>query len=398
LNLKRNRKLLIKLSIALSFLLIAAILLTGCVSGMAPIGWSGVTIGNNGTAFTGSKEGKLVAINLTNNSVQFSDPLKIPPASGLSCASSGGSGGACGGSAPAVAIYGSPAFITDVPIVDNTVGSIVVVAGYNGVVIAFDASNPRTIIWQYPINGNLQPIVSGVTVSGRTLYFGCIDKNVYALDVTRGIEKWRSTLGDQIWSTPVVDNNMVFVGSFDKNIYALDANSGKEVWHFPTGANTVSTPLVVNGTVYVGSLDRNLYAIDEKTGQEKWSYLAGNWFWAKPVIVNGVIFAPNLDGKVYKLDINTGKPVADPSDMGGQVSSWPVVINNQLIIATQNGKLIGLDTTNPSAGSTLISSIIQNVTAPLAAVGSIVYINGPDNNLYTYNISNGARTTVPLKQ
>jgi len=374
-------------------------LLTGCVSGMAPIGWSGVSIGNNGMAYAGSKEGKLVAINLTNNAVQFSDALKIPPATGLSCASSSGSSGsACGGAAPAVAIYGDPAFVTDVPIIGNTVGNIVVVAGYNGVVIAYDASNPRTIVWQYPINGYLKPIISGVTVSDRTLYFGCTDKNVYALDVTRGIEKWRSTLGDQIWSTPVVDNNLVFVGSFDKNIYALDAGSGNKVWSFPTGANTVSTPLLADGVVYVGSLDRNLYAIDEKTGQKKWSYPAGNWFWAKPVIVNGVIFAPNLDGKVYKLDINTGKPVADPSDLGGQVSSWPVVINNQVIVATQNGKLLSLDTANFSAGPNLISSIVQNVSAPLAAVGSIVYINGPDNNLYTYNISNGAKTTISLKQ
>lgn len=397
-NLKRNRKLIIKISIVISILLVSVILLSGCVSGMAPIGWAGVTVGNNGMAYTANKEGKLVAVNLSNNSVQFSEALKIPASGGLSCASSSGGGGsACGGSAPAVAIYGSPAYITDVPITGTVVGNIVVIAGYNGVVLAYDANNPRTVIWQYPINSNLKPIVSGITVSDRTLYFGCTDNNLYALDVTRGIEKWRVATGDQIWSTPVVDKNLVIVGSFDKKIYAFDATSGKEVWNFLTGANTVSTALVSDGVAYIGSLDRNLYAIDETTGQQKWAYLGGNWFWSKPLILNGVIYAPNLDGKIYRLDVKTGNPVAEAYDVEGQVSSWPVAIGNQIIVATQNGKLLGLDTTNPNASPTMISTIVNGVSAPLTAIGSIVYINGPDNNLYSFNISNGAKTTVPLK-
>ena len=63
LTLKRKTKLLVKISVLVA-VLVAVALLTSCVRGMQPIGWSGVVI-NNGTAFTGSKEGRLVSVNLS---------------------------------------------------------------------------------------------------------------------------------------------------------------------------------------------------------------------------------------------------------------------------------------------------------------------------------------------
>ncbi len=41
----------------------------GCISGAQPMGWSGGEI-SNGTLFVGSKEGRLVAVNLADESRQ----------------------------------------------------------------------------------------------------------------------------------------------------------------------------------------------------------------------------------------------------------------------------------------------------------------------------------------
>ena len=61
-----------------------------------------------------------------------------------------------------------------------------------------------------------------------------------------------------------------------------------------------------------------------------------------------------------------------------------------MIVATRNGKLLGLDSTNPTASPKQIATIPENVTAPLSAVNDKVYINGPDNNIYAYDIVTGA--------
>ncbi len=117
-----------------------------------------------GSLYTGSKEGRLVSVDLSNNSLLFAEPLKAPSTGGSSCSSSSG-GSACGGAPPAVAIYGTPA-VANVPVF----GDLVYVAGYNGKVFAYDAKTLQQR-WVYPVDGNLAPIVSTIAISGNTALF-----------------------------------------------------------------------------------------------------------------------------------------------------------------------------------------------------------------------------------
>jgi outer membrane protein assembly factor BamB len=389
LNFKRKKKMLIGVSFLVALVLFSSILLTGCVRGMTPIGWSGVAAGD-GVIFTGSKQGRVVSINLSNNAIMFAEPLKVPSAGGA-CLGGGSSSGSCGGAAPGVAIYGTPA-LGSVPVL----GNLIYIAGYNGKIFAYDAASLQQR-WVYPVEGNLAPIVSAITVAENTLFFGCSDKNVYALDTATGGKKWQFATGGEIWSTPVYDNNTLFVSSFDKKIYALDAVTGKEKWQYPTEANNVATPVTVDGIIYVGSLDRNIYAIDETSGKLIWKFQGGNWFWARPVAIKGIIYAPCLDNKVYALDAKTGNKLAE-YNLEGQVSSWPVIVGNKVVLATSKGKLFSLDSTALTASPKLVSTIPEEVTAPLCAINDTVYINGPDNNIYAYNITTGAKfSPISLK-
>lgn len=386
-SLKRNRKLLVKVVLFFCLIIPIAVLFTGCVQGMTPIGWSGIAINDSGIAFTGTKEGRMASIDLSNNSIRFAEALRSAPVGGFGCApSTGSSGSACGGSAPAVAIYGTPA-LANVPVL----GELAYIAGYNGKVFAYDAASlqPR---WTYPVEGNISPIVSRTVVSGETLYFGGTDHYVYALDIATGALKWRFATQGEVWSSPAVADNMVFIGSFDRNVYALDANNGTKIWEFTTGANIVSTPVFHDGIVYSGSLDRNFYAINAADGREIWRFQAGNWFWAKPIVLDNTIYAACLDNRVYALDAKTGNLIAS-HDAGGPVASDPVVLNNMIIAATKNERLMGFDITNPASSPRLLANIPKEVTAPLAARGNNVYINSPDNNLYAYDVVTGARFT-----
>lgn len=66
----------------------------GCVSGLQPIGWSGGGV-SDGKLFVGSKEGRLVAVNLSDESRQWSEPIKAASrGGGFGCAQMGALGAA----------------------------------------------------------------------------------------------------------------------------------------------------------------------------------------------------------------------------------------------------------------------------------------------------------------
>ena len=131
-----------------------SLVVAGCsTSGMSPVGWSGVVIGDDGIAFTGSREGRLVAVNLTDSTRYFADPLKVP-ATGSSCSSTSALG--CSSAVPAVAIYGTPALADNVPIgLDSAgkpiLGHVAIIAGYNGNVIAYQSNALANVVWQFTV-------------------------------------------------------------------------------------------------------------------------------------------------------------------------------------------------------------------------------------------------------
>jgi outer membrane protein assembly factor BamB len=409
LNLKNRKSLITKASVLIAILLIAVILLSGCVSqGMSPIGWAGV-VENNGTLYTASKEGRAVSVSikLDNASRTWADSLKVPNTGGgcgFGGPSSGGGGLGCGGGVATVAIYGSPAIVSNIPVgIDDkgnaVMGSIVVIAGYNGKVEAYQANNLKNKVWEYPSGGGyIAPIVSGLTISGNKIYFGTNDGLLYCLD-TLGKEKWSAPFkaGGQIWSTPIVDNDLVVFGAFDKKVYALDAATGAKKWEFLTGATVVSTAAAQDGIIYIGSLDSKLYAISEKDGSQIWSYKADNWIWAKPIYLKGVVYAPTMGNKVFGLDAKSGANVHE-YNVEGSVASWPALAGNEVIAATMNGKLWALNTAEAGNKQRLVASNFPTgVNSPLLVVNNIVYVNGLDNNLYTFDVTSGNPNKIDMK-
>jgi outer membrane protein assembly factor BamB len=380
LTFKWNKRTISKISI-IAVLIVVIALLSGCVKGMSPVGWSGVLVTDEGTAYTGSKEGRLTAVNLKDSSRQFAEPLKAASTGGSSCSALGGG---CSGATPAIAVYGTPVTAT-VPVL----GKLIYMAGYNGKVFAYDASSLQQR-WVYPVDANVNPIVSSLVIYQDKIYFGDTDGNIYALNLSTGAFLWRYQTAGQLWASPVIADNVLIIGSFDKNIYALNATSGEFLWKAATSANITATAIVDKGVVYVGSLDSTFYALDAATGNQLWNFKADNWFWAKAVAANNLVFASSLDNKVYALDARNGNKVAE-YNLEAQIASDPVLVSGKLIVATKGSSLWSIDTTNTSLEAKKITTIAPNVTSPLGANGNTVYINSPDDNkLYWYDITTGA--------
>jgi outer membrane protein assembly factor BamB len=363
---------------AVILLSLLAVIVAGCTATTTqPKGWSGVAISDN-NLFAGSSTGKLIGIEEATGNRLFNDLS-------LETGSSGGFLG-CGAAPVAVAIYSTPLVS----------GDKVYVAGYNGKVYSVDA-NKGIKGWSFQPERGLQPIIGGLAIDQNALFFGTASGYVYSIDATTSSQNWEFKTGNKIWATPLIDNGTLYIGSFDKKLYALNIADGKEKWQVKTDGAIISTPVVENNTLYFGTLDRYFYAVDATNGNLKWksSEIAGKWFWANPILVNNVIYAPNMDGKVYVLNAENGQNIIAPIVIASPISSSPVIVGDDIILAAQDGKVWSINTNDnimklliDLGGQIQVSSKIK-IAAALSSSQDVVYIHTQDGKFYALNASSG---------
>jgi outer membrane protein assembly factor BamB len=92
------------------------------------------------------------------------------------------------------------------------------------------------------------------------VYFGSGDGNGYAKHV--GLQ-----------SSPALADGTVYFGCRDSNVYAVDAKTGKQKWFCSTKGSWVNNSAAVyDGKVLFGtSIPGLLHAVDAKTGAEMFS-------------------------------------------------------------------------------------------------------------------------------
>ncbi len=376
----------------LAALLLAGLAFTSCTGGgSVQRGWSGGTLQGD-TLYLGSRDGRLIAVNVAVGSRAWATPLETGTTS---------SGLGCSRVPIVVTLYGTPA------VSDN----LVYIGGYNGKVYSFipGESQPDRVLDKVRVSNRDIPIgqiVGSVAVEGGLVYFAAADGKVYGVNA-RLQPVWPEPFqtAGKIWSTPAVQGGTVYIGSFDKKLYALDAASGTKKWEFAAEGAIVTTPVVDGGTVYVGSFDRRLYAIDAVSGQLKWQFEAKHGFWAKPVVYNGSIYAPSLDGTVYVLKAENGQKIAEVN-LGSPVSSSPVLMGKTVVAATEesrgtsevkSGAVIWSIDTNNNEARELARLPGEKVYAPLSGGQGSVYVHTDRDSVYGIDVTTGAVRQFTIK-
>lgn len=209
-------------------------------------------------------------------------------------------------------------------------------------------------VWKFATGG---AIWSSPAVADDTVYFGSVDKTLYALDVRTGKVRWKFATGAAVMGQPTIDRDDLYILSDDGFVYKIKRKAGTVVWKFdahnavprdvPSLTSTkwdfdASAPTISDGVVYVGSGDNKLYAIDADSGAERWHFDAKDKVLSTPAVADGRVFFGSFDHHVYALDAKTGA-LAWKFDTLEPIVSSPLVANGMVYIGSRSSDLFALD-------------------------------------------------------
>lgn len=185
-----------------------------------------------------------------------------------------------------------------------------------------------------------------MAVSDKALFTADHSGTLIALDVQNGQQQWSIDLDLPISGGLGYGAEKLVFGTIEGQIYAFDANNGSQLWKSAVSSEVISSPSVNSDIVVAQSIDNRLYAFDADSGDELWQHDAG---------------APILSVR-------------------GNSSS--IILDNMVIAAFDNGKLIAFNTENGSLlwetrlalpkGRTELERMIDVDGEPIL-VGDIIY-------------------------
>jgi outer membrane protein assembly factor BamB len=194
-------------------------------------------------------------------------------------------------------------------------GDGIAVADMGGAITAFDKDGNRRWSEQIAARG----IASTPKVDGGRLYFGSLDKRLYAVDAANGSVVWRSDEADNwFWTEVLIQDDTLFAGSLSGTVFAIEKGSGATRWSNDIGATVRGRAALVDGVLVVASKDGRIHGLEPASGNRVWETKGstgptdplsrrGSLYADLLVLDNGILAARvgGKQGNVYVLDVST---------------------------------------------------------------------------------------------
>ena len=254
-----------------------------------------------------------------------------------------------------------------------------------------DFEKAPSVAWQFKAG----PIISSPVMDAESVYFGSLDRSLYALEKNSGKLKWQFPTTGMIRSTVCLENDQLFVYSGNGNLYCLHKKTGKIIWRFQTTTGYLgdrrndfadyyhSSPVVQNGIVYFGSGDGYVYALKSNNGEMLWNYKTDDVVHTKPFLHNNKLFVGSFDGHLYALNAQTGalhwkfKSTGQRFFPKGEVMGNPVAAKGLVMVGTRDFNFYAID--ENSGYCHWIKTFPKGWALPITPNDSVIYLGTSDD-------------------
>ena len=234
-------------------------------------------------------------------------------------------------------------------------------------------------LWKFPEKSSSSFFASPVLTEDGQLLVGSEgnDHALYSIDPKTGKEKWPGPFIDakNRWvASPLVFNNTIYAPNADGNLYILSMD-GKLIDAVDLGGAIPGGPVVGTNGLYVGSFTKKLEVVSN--GDHRVLAEAPNWIWGAPVLNGGTLYYADLDGNVYSFDL-AGKKQNWSVKLDGAIVASPLVIGDEIIVATEAGTVVSLDKDGKNVweravGGKIYSNIVSSGELTLVSPTSVAF-------------------------
>jgi outer membrane protein assembly factor BamB len=147
------------------------------------------------------------------------------------------------------------------------------------------------------------------------------------------------------------------------------------------------------GTVIISAVNNatstgGLWAIDAQTQETRWSQSKLDVLFSTPAIADGIVYVPDNAGNIWAFQ--AASPGQMQWRMSYQAAADPSVLRGQLIVTTQDGRIVALELDDGLANWTYDTgvSVVDNATSPILS-GRVV-IASVANTVYALDVVTGA--------
>jgi outer membrane protein assembly factor BamB len=197
-------------------------------------------------------------------------------------------------------------------------------------------------------------------------------------------ELWSFTCEDELRGTPTIHRGTVFIGCYDNNLYALDAKSGDFRWKYATEGGIPTRPAAHEDMLFVASEDHRLYAINQR-GELVWTYYAEGPIRSSPVIYEGHIFFGADDAHLHVVNMLNGNR-AWRAGAAAPIRSTPLITNERVYFGAESGDFYCFDFRGEMKWRFKAK---RAVTSSPVCVDGILYFGSMDWTLYALEAEGG---------
>jgi len=184
-------------------------------------------------------------------------------------------------------------------------------------------------------------IESTAAIVKDTIYVGCFDEHLHAIDLATGAPKWKTKLG-AITAAPTVYQDKIFVGDEDGMFYCVDAGTGKRIWDFETAGQITGGASCVDDKVIFGSHDSTLYCLSIKSKEVLWKVKIEGPVNGSAIVANGQTFVAGCDSNLHVIDLAKGTTLAKV-ELSGQAAATAAIVGDKLYVGNMNNELQEID-------------------------------------------------------